>query len=281
MSPKWAPIVITHTTLGADLWFTNWDSSYVFTIKFDSIGAGVQWNNINVGVSVDDDFTMLHVIVMLFVDAFIYAVVTWYVEAVWPGDYGIPQPWYFPLRVNTSTLSFKKYICRLTCACILASVYVSSVQVGSYMYTHWCIHAYKLLYTFIQADIIMYTGCLHVCMMYTFIQADAYVHCADVYVSIQYLCLFHGPLFSWDLLSFYLMCQRSYWCGTSSSKNHDNITTTSDDDELLLDGHEQRDLRNSDDPLLVPRAHEYFELEPDSLVAGIRIVNLRKVWIIS
>ncbi|KAM9208960.1 phospholipid-transporting ATPase ABCA3-like [Dugong dugon] len=33
--------------------------------------------------------------VMLLVDAFLYTIVIWYMEAVFPGDYGVPHPWYF------------------------------------------------------------------------------------------------------------------------------------------------------------------------------------------
>lgn len=32
---------------------------------------------------------------MLLFDAFLYSLVTWYVEAVFPGQCGVPQPWYF------------------------------------------------------------------------------------------------------------------------------------------------------------------------------------------
>ena len=63
-------------------------------------GAGIQWSSINKGISVDDDFTMLNVILMLFLDAILYALIAWYVEAVWPGEYGIPRPWYFPFMVS-------------------------------------------------------------------------------------------------------------------------------------------------------------------------------------
>lgn len=58
--------------------------------------VGIQWNNIATGTSIDDSFSMMHVIVMLLIDAIIYALFTWYIEVVFPGQYGIPQPWYFP-----------------------------------------------------------------------------------------------------------------------------------------------------------------------------------------
>eukprot|EP00058_Branchiostoma_floridae_P010060 XP_002595548.1 hypothetical protein BRAFLDRAFT_117471 [Branchiostoma floridae] len=64
---------------------------------FEGTGAGVQWSTINTGVSVDDNFTMLHVFMMLILDSVLYCMVAWYIEAVFPGDYGVPQPWYFPV----------------------------------------------------------------------------------------------------------------------------------------------------------------------------------------
>ncbi|XP_075928260.1 phospholipid-transporting ATPase ABCA3 isoform X2 [Petromyzon marinus] len=58
-------------------------------------GVGIQWRNLGESVSVDDGFTMAHVLFMLMLDAVLYGLVAWYVEAVFPGEYGVPQPWYF------------------------------------------------------------------------------------------------------------------------------------------------------------------------------------------
>ena len=30
------------------------------------------------------------------IDAVLYFVVTWYIEGVYPGQYGVAKPWYFP-----------------------------------------------------------------------------------------------------------------------------------------------------------------------------------------
>lgn len=40
---------------------------------------------------------------MMAIDAAVYAVLTWYIEAVWPGEFGVPQPWYFPVMVSAET----------------------------------------------------------------------------------------------------------------------------------------------------------------------------------
>ncbi|NXD28137.1 ABCA3 protein, partial [Spelaeornis formosus] len=44
---------------------------------------------------VDDNFTLAQVLGMLLLDSLLYGLVAWYVEAVFPGEYGVPQPWYF------------------------------------------------------------------------------------------------------------------------------------------------------------------------------------------
>ena len=37
---------------------------------------------------------------MLIVDTFLYGILTWYIEGVFPGMYGLPRPWYFPLQFS-------------------------------------------------------------------------------------------------------------------------------------------------------------------------------------
>lgn len=65
--------------------------------KFEGAGIGAQWANLNQGPSIDDSLSLGLVMVMLVVDTLIYGLITWYIEAVFPGDYGVPQPWYFPV----------------------------------------------------------------------------------------------------------------------------------------------------------------------------------------
>uniref|UniRef100_A0A8C6FY67 ABC transporter domain-containing protein n=1 Tax=Moschus moschiferus TaxID=68415 RepID=A0A8C6FY67_MOSMO len=45
--------------------------------------------------SLEDKLTFGYMMGMLVIDAFLYGLVTWYIEAVFPGQYGMPQPWYF------------------------------------------------------------------------------------------------------------------------------------------------------------------------------------------
>jgi ATP-binding cassette subfamily A (ABC1) protein 3 len=67
---------------------------------WEGTGIGVQWSNIAQPVSVDDNLAMIYVIGMLLLDSVLYTLIALYVEAVWPGQFGIPQPWYFPFVVK-------------------------------------------------------------------------------------------------------------------------------------------------------------------------------------
>uniref|UniRef100_A0A8C2PU97 ATP binding cassette subfamily A member 3 n=1 Tax=Cyprinus carpio TaxID=7962 RepID=A0A8C2PU97_CYPCA len=62
---------------------------------FESKGTGIQWHNLFEPVTVDDDFSLAQVLGLLLLDSALYALVAWYMEAVFPGEYGVPRPWYF------------------------------------------------------------------------------------------------------------------------------------------------------------------------------------------
>ncbi|KAG0722166.1 ATP-binding cassette sub-family A member 3 [Chionoecetes opilio] len=63
---------------------------------FEGTGSGVQWRYLFSGVSPDDPFTLGHVFGMMLLDSLLFCLLAWYIEALWPGDFGVPQPWYFP-----------------------------------------------------------------------------------------------------------------------------------------------------------------------------------------
>ncbi|KAK2490464.1 hypothetical protein MC885_020850 [Smutsia gigantea] len=63
--------------------------------KFEAKGTGVQWPDLLSPVNVDDDFSFGQALGMLLLDSVLYGLVAWYVEAVFPGQLGVPQPWYF------------------------------------------------------------------------------------------------------------------------------------------------------------------------------------------
>lgn len=52
---------------------------------------------------------------MLFVDVIIYSILVWYIEAVFPGKYGISKPWYFPFKPSYWMGSYSQYLkCKKT-----------------------------------------------------------------------------------------------------------------------------------------------------------------------
>ncbi|XP_027890739.1 ATP-binding cassette sub-family A member 2 isoform X3 [Xiphophorus couchianus] len=65
---------------------------------YEVAGVGIQWRTISQSPVEGDDFNLSLSMMMLIIDAGVYGVLTWYIEAVHPGMYGLPRPWYFPLQ---------------------------------------------------------------------------------------------------------------------------------------------------------------------------------------
>ncbi|KAJ8271263.1 hypothetical protein COCON_G00101220, partial [Conger conger] len=63
---------------------------------FEEQGVGIQWSNLLSSPLEQDSYSLTTSIALMFLDAFLYGVMTWYIEAVFPGMYGIPRRWYFP-----------------------------------------------------------------------------------------------------------------------------------------------------------------------------------------
>lgn len=53
--------------------------------QYEEQGVGIQWNNVHISPMEGDSYSFTVSIVMLYVDAFIYAIAAWYIEAVFPG----------------------------------------------------------------------------------------------------------------------------------------------------------------------------------------------------
>ncbi|XP_036407591.1 phospholipid-transporting ATPase ABCA1-like [Megalops cyprinoides] len=64
---------------------------------FEEQGVGIQWSNLLSSPLEEDSFSLTTTLILMYFDAFLYGVMTWYIEAVFPGQYGIPRPWYFPV----------------------------------------------------------------------------------------------------------------------------------------------------------------------------------------
>ncbi|XP_062404777.1 phospholipid-transporting ATPase ABCA1-like [Sardina pilchardus] len=63
---------------------------------FEEQGTGIQWRNLLSSPHQEDDFSLTTALLIMYLDAVLYGLLTWYIEAVFPGQYGIPRPWYFP-----------------------------------------------------------------------------------------------------------------------------------------------------------------------------------------
>ncbi|XP_049760992.1 phospholipid-transporting ATPase ABCA3-like [Elephas maximus indicus] len=63
-------------------------------VKAEAENIGIKWNNI-LSSTQTDNFVFAYILGMLLFDAFLYGLVAWYIEAVFPGEYGVPKPWNF------------------------------------------------------------------------------------------------------------------------------------------------------------------------------------------
>ena len=53
--------------------------------RFEEQAVGIQWSNINTSPVPDDQFNMYLCILIMLADAAMYGILTWYMEAVFPG----------------------------------------------------------------------------------------------------------------------------------------------------------------------------------------------------
>ncbi|XP_005385060.1 PREDICTED: retinal-specific ATP-binding cassette transporter [Chinchilla lanigera] len=69
-----------------------------YLVRFEEQGLGLQWSNIGSSPMEGDDFSFLLSMQMMLLDAALYGLFAWYLDQVFPGDYGTPLPWYFLLQ---------------------------------------------------------------------------------------------------------------------------------------------------------------------------------------
>jgi len=56
-----------------------------YIARYEEQGIGSQWSNINSSPIPEDDFSLLSCMWVMLIDSAIYLLITWYVEAVFPG----------------------------------------------------------------------------------------------------------------------------------------------------------------------------------------------------
>ena len=61
--------------------------------------GGLQWKNLWQRIEPDDPMTMGLYWLMFIVDSLIFMLITWYIDGIKPGTYGVGKPWYFPFQV--------------------------------------------------------------------------------------------------------------------------------------------------------------------------------------
>ncbi|XP_061652253.1 retinal-specific phospholipid-transporting ATPase ABCA4 isoform X3 [Phyllopteryx taeniolatus] len=66
--------------------------------RYEEQGVGLQWDNIQTSPLEKDTYSFLTSVLMMAVDAVLYGVLAWYLDNVFPGQYGIGRPFYFPLQ---------------------------------------------------------------------------------------------------------------------------------------------------------------------------------------
>ncbi|KAL1772572.1 retinal-specific ATP-binding cassette transporter [Sigmodon hispidus] len=69
-----------------------------YLVRFEEQGLGLQWDNIGKSPMEGDEFSFLLSMKMMLLDAALYGLLAWYLDQVFPGDYGTPLPWYFLLQ---------------------------------------------------------------------------------------------------------------------------------------------------------------------------------------
>ncbi|CAG2225262.1 ABCA1 [Mytilus edulis] len=62
-----------------------------YVARYEEQAIGIQWSNIGDTPIVDDDYSCLNCIIMMIVDAIIYGLFTWYIEAVFPGNANVEE----------------------------------------------------------------------------------------------------------------------------------------------------------------------------------------------
>ncbi|XP_077981076.1 phospholipid-transporting ATPase ABCA1-like [Glandiceps talaboti] len=87
----------THKILASLIHTISFGYGCTYFAIYEIQGIGLQWDNIDSSPIMGDNFSFKLSLVMMWVDAVIYAVLTWYIEAVFPGQFGMPRPWYFPV----------------------------------------------------------------------------------------------------------------------------------------------------------------------------------------
>ncbi|XP_062285528.1 retinal-specific phospholipid-transporting ATPase ABCA4-like isoform X3 [Scomber scombrus] len=66
--------------------------------RYEEQGLGLQWDNIRTSPLEKDSYSFLTSVLMMVIDAVLYGILAWYLDNVFPGQYGVGRPFYFPFQ---------------------------------------------------------------------------------------------------------------------------------------------------------------------------------------
>jgi hypothetical protein len=65
-------------------------------VQWELKQQGVVWSDLTTPAIDDDHISFIAIVGIMVFDALLYFLITWYLEGVFPGRYGVSKPWYFP-----------------------------------------------------------------------------------------------------------------------------------------------------------------------------------------
>lgn len=68
-----------------------------FIMKLEDRRVGLQWHNLFEPLEFANGVSVGNVLIMLIVSCFLYFILALYIEKIMPGNYGVPEKWYFPV----------------------------------------------------------------------------------------------------------------------------------------------------------------------------------------
>ncbi|TPP39775.1 ATP-binding cassette sub-family A (ABC1) member 2 [Fasciola gigantica] len=69
---------------------------FYYILRTESYGTRTEWETFWSSNQLTSEFSVGKAVLMLWVDTAIYLILTWYIEAIYPGRYGVQKPFYFP-----------------------------------------------------------------------------------------------------------------------------------------------------------------------------------------
>uniref|UniRef100_A0A1I8FY41 ABC transporter domain-containing protein n=1 Tax=Macrostomum lignano TaxID=282301 RepID=A0A1I8FY41_9PLAT len=69
-----------------------------FISNWELASVGLQYDNFFDSPAANGELSFGLVILMLWIDSAIFMLLTWYLEKVFPGEFGVPKPWFFPFQ---------------------------------------------------------------------------------------------------------------------------------------------------------------------------------------